>query len=222
MITASQLRMARAHLNVTQAEVARHTGVAVPTITSIEGETTQNPKTATLDALKTYYESKGIVFTDDKGIRPVSARFRHLQGTDGFRALMDDVYEQANQKGGKIRLWNARPDYFIQWLGKDWYAAHTKRMQTILHKISFNVTCEEGETNFIGSHHAEYRWVPTKLFNEQAIYCYGDRIAFLTFGEDSVNIFILYNKEFNDSFCLLFDLVWDEITLMPDHGGAPL
>ena len=219
MIDAAQLRMARSLINVTQSEVSKNTGVSVPAITSIEGETTKNPKTATLEALKTYYEAKGVEFSSDGGVRPVSARFRHLKGTDGFRTLMDDVYDQANKKGGKIRLWNARPAFFIQWLGEDWYANHTKRMQSILQQISFNVTCEEGDTNFIGGKHSEYRWVPKKMFNEQAIYCYGDRIAFLNFEDESVNIFILYNKSFNDSFCLLFDFVWDEITTIPDVEG---
>jgi transcriptional regulator with XRE-family HTH domain len=218
MITASQLRMARAHLNVTQSEVSKNTGVSVPAITSIEGETTKNPKTSTLHALKTYYEAKGIEFTDDNGLRPASARFRHLKGTDGFRSLMDDVYEQANLKGGKIRLWNARPAFFIEWLGKDWYEKHTERMKPLLENISFNVTCEEGDTNFIGGKFAEYRWVPKQVFNEQAIYCYGDRIAFLTFSEGAVDIYILYNQEFYNSFCLLFDFVWDQITIIPDSG----
>ena len=132
---------------------------------------------------------------------------------------MDDVYQQAKDKGGKIRLWNARPGLFIQWLGEEFYARHTERMRPLLGDISFNVTCEEGETNFIGGKFAEYRWVPKKIFNEQAIYCYGDRIAFLSFEEKSVNIFILHSKEFTDSFRLLFDFVWDEITIIPDLEG---
>jgi len=116
-------------------------------------------------------------------------------------------------------LWNARPDNFIKWLGEKWYSNHRDRMQKILGDISFNVTAEEGDTNFIGGKIAEYRWVPKEIFNEQAIYCYGDRIAFLNFEEDKMNIFILHSNEFYDTFCLLFDFVWDQVTIIPDVKG---
>ena len=200
-------------------EVSAETNIGVGTISDLEQDKTANPRSGTVDTLKKFYEFKGVEFTTEGGIRPHTARFRHLKDTDGFRALMDDVYQQAKDKGGKIRLWNARPGLFIQWLGEEFYARHTERMRPLLGDISFNVTCEEGETNFIGGKFAEYRWVPKKIFNEQAIYCYGDRIAFLSFEEKSVNIFILHSKEFTDSFRLLFDFVWDEITIIPDLEG---
>jgi transcriptional regulator with XRE-family HTH domain len=218
-ISSNQLRSARAHLNLGLKEVSAETNIGTGTISDLEQEKTANPRMGTLESLRKFYELNGVEFTDDGGIRPHTARFRHLKGVDGFRALMDDVYGQAKDKGGKFRLWNARPAYFIKWLGKDWYEEHTDRMKPLLGNISFNVTCEEGDTNFIGGKFAEYRWVPKKIFNEQAIYCYGNRIAFLNFDNDSIEIFILHSKEFNASFCLLFDFVWDEITTIPDMEG---
>lgn len=218
-ITSDQLRSARAYLNLGLKEVSAETGIGTGTVSDLEQDKTANPRIGTLDTLKKFYEFRGVKFTNDGGIRPHVARFEHLKGSDGFRTLMDDVYEQAKDKGGKIRLWNARPSNWTKWLGEEWYKKHTKRMQSVLSNISFNVTCEEGDTNFIGGKHSEYRWVPKKIFNEQSIYCYGDRIAFLNFENESVNIFILHSKEFNDSFCLLFDFVWNEITSIPDIDG---
>lgn len=219
-VSSNQLRSARAHLNLGLKEVSAETNIGVGTISDLEQDKTANPRAATLDTLRIFYETNGVEFTDDGGIRPHVAKFRHLKGVDGFRELMDDVYEQAKDKGGKIRLWNARPAYFIEWLGKDWYEKHIERMKPLLENISFNITCEEGDMNFIANKFAEYRWVPNKIFNEQAIYCYGNRIAFLNFTKDSVDIFILYNKDFYQSFCLLFDFVWDEITIIPNQEVA--
>ncbi len=218
-ITAQQLRSARAFLDVSRNDVSAMTKVGVQTIADLENGKTDSPRISTLDTLRLYYEANGLEFSEDGGIRPHGLRSKHLKGTDGFRELMDDVYNQASTVGGKIRLWNAKPSNWTKWLGQDWYAAHTERMQVVLPNISFNVTCREGDTNFIGGKHAEYRWVPEKIFNEQSIYCFGDRIAFMNFEENSVNIYVLYNKSFADSFRLLFDLVWDEITIMPNVGG---
>lgn len=219
-ILPNQLRSARAHLNLGLKDVSAQTGIGTGTISDLEQDKTANPRSGTIESLKKFYQMRGVEFTEDGGIRPYKNIYQHLKGVDGFRTLMDDVYKQAKEKGGKIRLWNARPDLFIKWIGKNWYEEHKKRMEPLLHNISFNVTCEEGETNFIGGKFAEYRWVPKQMFNEQAIYCYGNRIAFLNFQENSVDILILYSKEFNDSFCLLFDFVWDEITIKPDVEDA--
>ncbi len=146
-------------------------------------------------------------------------RFKHLSGVDGFRELMDDVYAQANEHGGQIRLWNAKPANWTKWLGKDWYDAHSKRMQGVLDRIDFRVTARQGDTLFIGGDFVEYRWVPDRIFNEQSIYCFGNRIAFLNFEENSVNIYVLYSREFTTSFITLFDFVWNEITTIPNIKG---
>lgn len=218
-ITAQQLRSARAYLDLARNDVAAATGVGTQTLADLENGKTDSPRISTLDTLRLFYETRGVEFTDDGGIRPHSLRIRHLRNTDGFRQLMDDVYDQASTVGGKIRLWNAKPSNWTKWLGEEWYAAHSKRMQSVLHKISFCVTCKEGETNFIGGKHSEYRWVSEKIFNEQSIYCFGDRIAFMNFEPDSVNIYVLYSSGFSDSFKLLFDMVWNEITTIPPVGG---
>lgn len=218
-ISPNQLRSARAYLDISRNDVADITGIGVQTLSDLENGKTASPRTSTLETLRLLYESRGLEFTEDGGIRPHGLRSKHLRGTDGFRELMDDVYEQARTVGGKIRLWNARPSNWTKWLGQDWYAAHTQRMQPLLPNISFHVTCKEGETNFIGGKHSEYRWVPEKIFNEQAIYCFGDRIAFMNFEPESVDIYVLYNRAFSDSFRLLFDLVWDEITIIPTLEG---
>lgn len=219
-ISSNQLRSARAHLNLGLKEVSSATNIGVGTISDIEQLKTPNPRAATLDTLRTFYEVSGIEFTDDDGIRPRVEKFRHLSGVEGLRALLDDVYEQASEHGGHLRLWNVHPDYFISWLGEEWYGMHLKRMKALLPTITLQATCKEGETNFIGRSIAEYRWVPKKVFNEQAIYCYSDRIAFINFTEDTaVDVFILYNKDFHSSFSLFFDFVWNEITMIPNVEG---
>ncbi len=218
LITPSQCRAARGLLNWSQPELAKKCGMHVQTISAFEHETGTPTKT-TLEKIRIALKNAGVVFTEQGGVNPNISDVVTYEGQEGFRLLMDDVYKQAKERGGKIRLWNGRPDYFIEWLGEEWYEKHTKRMQKIRDDFSFHITCKEGDTNFIGNKHAEYRWVPKKIFNEQSIYCYGEKIAFLKFKKDSVKIFILHSKDIYDSFCLLFDSVWDDITTIPNVAG---
>lgn len=217
-ITASQCRAARGLLKWSQPDLSERSGVNVQTISAFEKETA-TPTKRTLQKLIMALEIGGVELLENGGVAPRGLKSRYLQGTDGFHELMDDIYEQARRVGGDIRLWNAKPDNWIKWLGHDWFVMHNTRMIEIIEQIRFRITCREGETNFISRNFAEYRWIPEHMFNEHSIYCYGDRVAFLNFEENNVTIYILYNKAFVDSFRLLFDLTWNEVTLIPTTGG---
>lgn len=218
-ISASQCRAARGLLKWSQPDLSARSGVNVQTISAFEKEAA-TPTKRTLQKLTMALEIGGVEFMDNGGVAPRALKSRHLKSSEGFRELMDDVYEQARTVGGDFRLWNAKPDNWIKWLGVEWNHAHSERMKGLQENIrSFYITCKQGETNFLGRGHAEYRWVPAHMFNEHSIYCYADRIAFLNFEENDVSIYVLYNKAFVDSFRLLFDLVWDEITTLPSFPG---
>ncbi len=218
MITANQLRAARALLDVSQTAIAQTIGVSANTISNIE-KGLNNPSHDTLLRIQNYFEMNGVEFTDGEGIKRHQEKVISYEGTDGFRKFMDDVYEVASTQGGEICLMNAKPDNWIKWLGKEWYDRHTLRMQSIVKKINFKVTIRHGDYNFIGGKHSEYRWISEDLWNEQSFYAYGDRIGFLNFEEDSLQIFVLKQKQFTDSYRKLFNIAWDQVTALPDAKG---
>jgi len=69
MITAVQIRMARAALDWSQADLARASGVPLNTIWRVERKQTR-PRRATLDALRAALESAGVRWTDAGGVEP--------------------------------------------------------------------------------------------------------------------------------------------------------
>lgn len=215
VISPAQCRAARAFLNWSQPDLAEKCGMHVQTISAFEHETSTPTKT-TLKKITNAFESVGVEFTRDGGINPHGMRFKHLKGTDGLRELLDDTYEQAKTTKNPMQLWNSKPDNFIQWLGENWFKKHSKRMEKIADDFDYRITTHEGEHNFISHKFAEYRWTPKKMFNDQSIYCYGNRIAFVNFGKNDLNIYILYSWEFADSFRLFFDLVWNEMASAPE------
>ncbi len=173
----------------------------------------------TIDTLSNYFESQGIDFFSNNGVafKPDTKVYR---GREGFRLFMDDVFEVADTVGGEICLFNARPANWIKWLKKDWYEKHSERMQKVLEEKGFNfrVTAQKGDYSFIGKKFVEYRWVPDKLFNQQSIYVYGNRMALMSFDEDAVEIFVIHKQEFADSFRAMFDHIWETVAEIPDVG----
>jgi len=212
-ITAQQLRSARAFLDVSRNDVSDDTGIGVQTIADLENGKTDSPRISTLDTLRLFYESRGVEFVDDGGIRPHKVVVRQYQGPEGFRQFMDDVYETAKTQGGEICLHNARPANWLKWLGVEWNTMHTNRMLE-LGKLNFKITAGHDDYQMIGKH-AEYRWLPPEMWNDQSFYAYGDRLGLLNFEEQSVHIVVMYNRKFADGFRKLFNVVWESVATTP-------
>jgi len=217
MITGKQCRAARALLNMTQNELAEAVkNPARSAILTFEAE--EKASKHTIDTLSNYFGSQGIEFLPNDGVsfKPDTKVYK---GTEGFRLFMDDVFEVVSTVGGQIRLHNAKPDNWIKWLGADWYAMHRERMKPFQKNIEFRVTAVMGETNFIGNTHSEYRWLPEEMFTQQSFYVYGDRLALMSFSEEDVEIYVVRKEEFAESFRALFDVTWEERTVLPDVGN---
>lgn len=219
-ITPQQLRSARAFLDMTRNQVAELTGVGVQTLADIENAKTDSPRMSTIETLKLFYEVRGLEFTEDGGLRPRKVLVHQYHGAEGFRKFMDDVYETAKTQGGEICLHNAKPANWLKWLGAEWNTMHTNRMLEIKYKIDFKITAGHDDYQFVGRH-AEYRWLPRTMWNEQSFYAYGDRIALLNFEEDSVHIVVLHNRQFADGFRSLFNVTWDNVATSPPKQTKP-
>lgn len=215
MITPSQCRAARALLNWSQPELADKCDMHVQTISNFENETSTPSKT-TLLKITTVFQQQGIALLENDGIQRVHNITKQYEGADGFRTFMDDVYETARAVGGEFCLLNAKPDNWIKWLGQDWMDYHSKRMAEIIDNFTFRITAQEGDRNFISSQFAEYRWVPKKIWNQHSYYAYGDKIAFLNFEGGNVHILVLTHKHFAQTHKFLFNLVWEQYTIIPD------
>lgn len=214
MISPEQLRAARAILDVSQNAVAQDVGMTHTKLSRLEKGIT-DVSASDMKVLHTYYENKGLEFTDGHGVRLRQTYIQRYSGADGFRSFMDDVYDVAKTVGGEICLYNARPANWIKWLGEEWNAMHSKRMAALVDKIDVKITAQYGDVQFIGHNHAEYRWIPDDMWNERSFYAYGDFIGFLIFREDNVSIFVMREKEVSESFRSLFNIAWDSVAIKP-------
>ncbi len=215
MPTIDQIRAARALLNWSQGDLADRAGLSQTGVARIESGINM-PNSSTLDKITSAFDDAGIEFITDRGVEKRRGDVKKYSGSEGFRLFMEDVYHVASTEGGEICLYNARPANWIKWLGVEWNEAHSKRMAELKDKINFKITCQNKTYDFIGKKHAEYRWVPDELWDERAFYAYGDKIGFLDFEENSVEIFVLKQKQFADSFRMLFNVAWNYATTVPE------
>jgi transcriptional regulator with XRE-family HTH domain len=213
MISTTQMRAARAMLNLSQSEVAESVGISTNSLSSIEGGHT-HPRASHVEGIKLFYESRGVEFIAGDGVRRRTAQLIEYNGADGFRSFMDDVYETVKEQGGLICVHDVAPDNWVKWLGPEWNAAHTERMLKIKKKYQFQITIKANDQNFLGRH-AEYRWLPEQSFNPQSFYAYGDKLALMLFEPERVTIRVIYSREFAAGFRSLFSLAWNNIPPIP-------
>jgi DNA-binding XRE family transcriptional regulator len=208
-----QIAAARQLLGWSQADLADKAGISKPSIIRMEKDLF-SVKDDIRREVELAIDDHGMEFTTG-GVQQKTHKIIHYNGQDGFRDFMWDVFNTSSEMGGDIRLFNARPEYWFKWLGKEWYEAHANRMQAIADKISFRAISCEDDTLFIASSFGEYRWFPKNLFNEKAFYAYGNKIGFLNFEKETLNIFVIEHKDFTDAFRVLFEIAWDTMAIIP-------
>lgn len=215
MLTIEQIRAARALLGWSQSDLADRAGLSQTGIARIENGTNK-PNTSTLNKILSAFEASNIEFIGDRGVQKKSGEIMTLTGTEGLKTLVNDVYETAKNiyqskkdATGTVYLYNAKPKNWHKWLGKEWWDMHSERMAKLGSKVQ-HIMAVEGDTYFISSAFSEHRWFPADLFNDQSIYAYGTKLAFVTFGED-VSVKILDNQEFCDGFRVLFEIAWENV-----------
>ncbi|MFK7839779.1 MAG: helix-turn-helix transcriptional regulator [Bdellovibrionales bacterium] len=212
-ISAKQIAMARILLDLSQKELADSLNIARKTIMRIENEQSPGSST-TLEKIKNFFENNEIEFQEGDGVKRQTKEIRTLKGTDGLKIFLDETYTYLKEHGGIVCLHNAKPNYWYQWLGQEWYATHVERMANIKEKIEFRITSEENNSLFISEGFAEYRWFPEEFFSDQPIYSYADIIAFVNF-EEELTINILKNEKFAKGFQGLFNIAWDRVAIKP-------
>ncbi len=220
LITPDQIRAARALKNWSQTDLAERTGLAVPTIANIEAGK-QSPGKNTIEKIRDAFDRDGIEFIGERGVQKKMQEILTYSGTEGFKAFLDDLYNTVLIDQREVCLFNARPENWKKWLDAYWDDVHEPRMADIKPSLSYRITSKEGDTNFISSKFAEYKWVPAAFFNEQAaFYVYADKVAVLDFQDQSVSITTIKQEQFAKVMRILFNSAWDSLGIKPKTKKA--
>lgn len=208
MISAQQIRAARAHLDLSQDDVAEGTGLTKYTLSNIERGAVEG-SSKSLEILQSFFEHRGLVFTPDDGIRVHKADVRSYEGVAGFQEFMWDVYETMKTHPGTYCVSNVDERNWIRWMGVEQLQDFVKKMAA-LNNVYAHIIIKEGDEVVVDSH-AEYRTISADLFYDNTcFYVYADKLALIRFESNNVIVRVLQNKYFSESFKLMFYRFWDK------------
>ena len=209
-ITATQMKLARTLLDWTQEQLGQKVGLSKSSIVKIESGKSF-PKKHDYDVIVSTFRENGVEFLEGNGVRERQAIISRYHDIEGFKQFMDDVYNSAFEYGGDICLYNSKPSLWIKYLGQDWYDKHNERMAQLGDRVRIRITVAQDESNFILDI-AEHRWLLKDKWQSKVFYAYGPKLGFVDFSGGTVHITVFEEKEFAESFKIMFDAVWDHET----------
>ena len=133
------------------------------------------------------------------------------------RTVYRDVIEQFKKKRGKVLISGTDESKFLE-ADELALAQHLRRIRELNCKERIFVL--EGDTVFVEGSQTEYRWIPKKYFNPTPTYVYGDKIAFIIWGEPNYAI-IIENKQLADANRRQFNLLWEIAKKIPKKFVNP-
>jgi DNA-binding XRE family transcriptional regulator len=217
MISAAQLRAARALLDWTRSDLAKAASISPETIKNIEHGTFR-PQEVTADAIVKAFSMHNVIFTEDDGVKISNNHISTFNGYEGFKSFMDDLYNTALKdysiNGTKpICVCNVNNDHFKKNL-KDYAALHIERMSKIQGlKIKMLATKKE-ETRAVGADYMMTKYIDQSV--SLPFYVYGDKFSIINFEvEVSPQIIVIHSSAVAKSYRDQFAIMWSNASNEP-------
>lgn len=217
MITPTQMRAARAMLDVNQGHVADYLGIAANTLSKIESGQSDVSVSRNSD-IQRFYEREGISFTDNDGVQWDKNEIIISHGAQGFSDFLDDVYNTSVKHGTKekpveVFLSNVVHENWTKWMGPELWKQHAERMLKDKEIMDVRIIVKENDYNFPAEGYSQYKWFPKEFFNDHSFYSYHDRLVLLSFTDDDVEIMMTKNLEFAKGYRDLFTIAWENFAI---------
>lgn len=203
MITAQQIKAARALLDWKQSDLALASGLSLPSVNNIE-RAIGSPRVDTINALETALQNAGIEFMSGQGVRlkdEIFDVFRY-EGADFIEKQNDDLFacmqgpdDEALMCGLDERKFpQYAPDQVLR------YDAHQKKI-----KFKERILIKNKDTFFLADPKV-YRWISPELIGTIPYLVYKDRFVMIMW--ESQRVVIIRNQSVADTFRKQFDFLW--------------
>lgn len=170
-INARQVKAARALLDWSQDDLANASGLSIATIRKIESGAL-SPRDKTMRAIGSALEGANISFIYPDGVQLKNNSIEVIDGDDAYLRLLDIVYYSLKEKKGELLI-----SYADNSLSPQAVVENQHRLRKA--GIRFRFLVEEGNT-FLVFPKEEYRWLPSKYFNNTVVQIFGNKVALST------------------------------------------
>jgi len=202
---------------MSQEDLAGLTGLTPHGIRKIEDGSSQ-PREGTIADISRVFIERRLEFLENQGVRFRSEGVEVLNGKNGLGRFFDLVFSSAQVSGGTIRQIGIEENLFDQ-CAPEYTDTHRKRMEALVHSrkdIFVRAILQSGDTNFICTDYADYRWHPDNIPPAVPYYIFGDSIGIFAFDADPApKIILITSPVISLAFGAQFDRTWDAAKVPP-------
>jgi transcriptional regulator with XRE-family HTH domain len=210
MLSADQIRAARALMNWSQSELAKKIEMSVPSIGNIEsGKHIPSPQTQ--DKIIKTFALSGVEFIEG-GARHIPDIVEIIEDKDCYLYLLDDVYYTLKDSQDEVLFWAADESRSTNEV-----IEKTKFIRK--HNIPMRFFICEGDTYCMGNIN-EYRWLKKDLYVTSDVkVIYANKVAYLINFNDTQKILLLKDANIAKDSRRVFNFIW-ELSTGPSSSSA--
>lgn len=217
MITPEQIKAARALLKWKQSDLARASGLSLPSINNIE-RAIGSPRVDTMNALQEALENGGIQFTSGRGVclREEIFEIHKYEGDDFIQKQNDDLFSCMQSPADEALMCGLDERKFIEYAPDqvpryDAYQKKTKFIERIL--------IRNDDTFFLAKPEV-YRWISPELIGTIPYLVYKDHFVMIMW--ESKRVVIIRNQGIADTFRKQFNFLWNLAKPVPPGHKSKL
>ncbi len=177
------------------------------------------PQPAILASIRKAFEDNGLEFTEQDGVRRRSESVQVLQGPKDFQSFYDIVFDHLKQHGGTVCVSGVDERLFVKYQEQQ-AETHRERMNVLTKErgdIQVMILIREGDTNFVATSYASYRWQSRQSFSPTAFYVFGDCLALISFqSENAPKVILIRSAVFAEAYRRQFAEEWDRAKIPPE------
>jgi transcriptional regulator with XRE-family HTH domain len=206
MISAEQIRAARALLDWSTGDLAKHSDMTINGLNKIERGHVQ-PHTETIEKLRRVFEAAGIEFIGTIGVQWAQHQLRTLTGENGLKSFFDDVRYVVHHENPDVVICGFSETYFENKLGE--YLDFHRREMISYGNVNMRCIVEENDFSLGASGYCYYRWQSKANFSAIPFYVYGDKTAIIvTTGPEDPLTLIIQNRTIAEAYRRQFEIMW--------------
>ncbi len=209
MITAQQIKAARALLDWKQSDLAVAAAISLPSINNIERHI-GSPRTDTMNAIQMAFEKRGIEFLSG-GVRLSEEIFEMTkhEGADFITWLNDDLFSCMQGPNDEALMCGLDERKFPEYAPDEVmrYEAHQQSTG-----FKEKILIKSGDNFFLAKPQV-YKWVAPELMGTIPYLVYKDRLAMILW--DARRTVIIRNQAIADTFRRQFEFLWKLAEAVP-------
>ncbi len=207
VVSARQIKAARALLDWSQEDLAKATTLSIATIRKLEvGNISSRGKTN--DLIRESFWNAGLEFINPSGVRQRLEEIKVYQGEDGAKDFWDDVYETSHRTSMEVvQVWPSLRQ-MVKLIGT-YKLFHIERMMSLKDRVPVKCILTEDD-EFMPAPYVEYRFFSRLFVDSVQFYVYGDKFAIIPFStDDKFKIIVIQSRAAAESFRCQFKSMWE-------------